>query len=193
MPLHTRLLVSLSYPVATTWPRTWSRWYSRLSFVTCSWNASPHSRPCHAALSWSAPLRGKVNLSAGKFLFSFTYTHWLHFNVRRPLRRVAFSLAILVFHFLTLHGQSCVMTLLQLMVKGNFLLFRSGGMFLLTARRRWTDLPATATYNSSLLHEIPSFHWLVAIRLLFGVSCLLIYPVTFTHLTFPPTIHTFWK
>lgn len=73
------------------------------------------------------------------------------------------------------------------------LLFRSGGAFLLTAHRRWTDLPATATYNSSLLHEIPSFHWLAALRLLFRVSCRLIYPVTFTRLTFPPTIHTFWK
>lgn len=107
------------------------------------------------------------------------------------VRRVVFSLAIPVFYFLTLHGQSCVMSLLQLMVKGNWLQFCSGGTFILTAHRRWTDLPATATYNSSLLHEIPSCHWLVALCLLFRVSCLLIYPLTFTRLTFPP--HTFWK
>lgn len=153
----------------------------------------PHFRLCYAALCWSGTLRGKVFLSARKFLSTFTHTHWLHFSVRHPVRREAFSLAILVFHFLTLHGQHRVMSLLQLRVEGNLLLFRSGGTSLLPAHRRWTELPATATYNSSLLHEIPSFHWLVALRLLFRVSCFLIFPVTSTHLTFPPSIHTFWK
>lgn len=152
---------------------------------------APPPPPPFQALCWAAPLRGKVDL--GGSCSPRPTTHWFRFSVRRPVGGAALSPPTQVFHFPTLHGRSCAVSPLQLMVRGNCSLFRSGGTFLLPAHRRWTDLPATATYNSSLFREVPSFHCFIDLCLLFGVSCLPTYLATFTRLTFPPTVHACWK
>lgn len=105
-------------------------------------------------------------------------THLLHCSVRRPVRRAALPLTILVIHFLASSMSSYC--------QGKRLLFWPDQTIPLTAHMRWTDLPATVTNNSFVLLESPSFHRLVALCMPFKVLCLSLYPGTCPVLHFPP-------
>lgn len=116
MPPRVKRLASLSYLAATTWPCI----NEAETVPVCP--ASPADEMQATAPGHATPRCADLHRSGESWAYlsgSFcSPTRLLHCGVRRPVRTAAFSVTVLVIHFLTLHGQPCVMSLSRLMVKG---------------------------------------------------------------------------